>query len=142
MLPLEDRCAVAELEKRIRALLDEIKDPCSVAASVPMGLGEMGIVKEVRIASDGKVDIELRLTSPFCEMISYMTKEALAKVGSLPAVTGVTVRHDSGLEWDHDMIAPEAQARRRHRLLMLRTRLEQHQHEHQQQAASREVASA
>jgi len=40
-------------------------------------------------------------------------------VGELPGVTEVSVRHDSGLDWDHDMIAPEAQARRRRRLLAL-----------------------
>ncbi len=141
MLPLETGLDPAQLEKRIRGLLDEIQDPCSIAASVPMGLGEMGIVKEVRVESDGKVDIELRLTSPFCEMISYMTNEALAKVGSLPGVTGVTVRHDSGLEWDHDMIAPEAQARRRRRLALLQSSFAQQQQK-QQQAQARAVASS
>jgi metal-sulfur cluster biosynthetic enzyme len=128
MLPIGNGPDTALLEKEIRRLLDEIKDPCSIAASVPMGLGEMGIVKEVRIAAEGQVTIELRLTSPFCEMISYMTNQALAKVGSLPGVTGVTVLHDSGLEWDHDMIAPEAQARRQRRLTMLHTLFTQQQH--------------
>lgn len=107
-------------EEDIRQILDEIKDPCSVAASVPMGLNEMGIIKSVCVNPDGHVDIELRLTSPFCEMISFMRNEALSKIGGLPGVTGVSVRHDSGLDWDHDFIAPGAQARRRKRLDMLR----------------------
>jgi metal-sulfur cluster biosynthetic enzyme len=107
-------------ERDIRATLDDIKDPCSVAASIPMGLDEMGIVKSVAIADSGQVDIGLRLTSPVCEMIGYMRKEAIARIGALPGVTGVSVSHDSGLDWDHDMIAPEAQARRQHRLAMLR----------------------
>ena len=108
----------------IRAILDEIKDPCSVAASVaasiPMGLDEMGIVKSVNISGDGHVEVELRLTSPVCEMIGYMRNEANAKIGAQQGVTGVSVSHDSGLDWDHDMIAPEAQARRQRRLAMLR----------------------
>lgn len=107
-------------ERDIRAILDEIKDPCSVAASIPMGLDEMGIVKSVKIAGSGQVEIGLRLTSPVCEMIGYMRKEAMAKIGALPGVTGVSVSHDSGLDWDHDMISPEAQARRQRRLAMLR----------------------
>ncbi len=106
-------------ESDIRAILDEIKDPCSVAASVPMGLDEMGIVKSVNIAGCGHVEIELRLTSPVCEMIGYMRNEAITKIGALQGVTGVSVCHDSGLDWDHDMIAPEAQARRQRRLAML-----------------------
>lgn len=107
-------------ERDIRAILDEIKDPCSVAASIPMGLDEMGIVKSVNIAGSGQVEIGLRLTSPVCEMIGFMRKEAIAKIGALPGVTGVSVSHDSGLDWEHDMIAPQAQARRQRRLAMLR----------------------
>lgn len=108
------------VELDIRAILDEIKDPCSVAASIPMGLDEMGIVKSVHIAGSGQVEIGLRLTSPVCEMIGYMRSEAIARIGALPGVTGVSVSHDSGLDWDHDMIAPAAQARRQRRLAMLR----------------------
>ena len=66
-----------------------------------MGLSEMGLIKTVRINPDGSVGIELRLISPFCEMISFMKSEAIAKVGALPGVTGVTVIHDSGFDWDH-----------------------------------------
>lgn len=106
-------------EAEVRRILDEIKDPCSVAASVPMGLDEMGIVKSVTI-DDGRVSVELRLTSPFCEMISFMRNEALAKIGKLPGVCSVAVTHDSGLDWDHDLIAPAAQARRQRRLDRMR----------------------
>lgn len=106
-------------EAEVRRILDEIKDPCSVAASVPMGLDEMGIVKSVTV-DDGRVSVELRLTSPFCEMISFMRNEALAKIGKLPGVRSVAVTHDSGLDWDHDLIAPAAQARRQRRLDRMR----------------------
>lgn len=119
MMTPESNSDLAALKQDIRRVLDEIKDPCSVAASVPMGLDEMGIVKAVHISSGGHVEVELRLTSPFCEMIAYLTNETLAKVGKMPGVTGVSVRHDSGLDWDHDMIAPQAQARRQQRLTML-----------------------
>ena len=110
----------ALLEQRVRGVLDEIKDPCSIATSVPMGLCEMGIVKAIRVSDAGDVEIELRLTSPVCEMIGYMKSEALAKVNALPGVVSVNVRHDSGLDWTPDLIAPAAQARRGRRLQMLR----------------------
>lgn len=103
-------------EADVRSVLDQIKDPCSVAACVPMGLSEMGLIKTVEVGPDGCVDIELRLTSPFCEMIAFMKNEAEARVGALPGVTGVTVRHDTGFDWDHELIAPAAQARRQARL--------------------------
>lgn len=106
----------ASLTEDVRRLLDEIKDPCSVATSVPMGLTEMGLIKSVEIRAGGRIDVELRLTSPFCEMVPYMQQEAIRKIGELPGVTEVCVTHDSGLDWEHDMIAPAAQARRRRRL--------------------------
>ena len=111
----------ALLEPAIRAILDDIKDPCSIAASVPMGLDEMGIIGSLAVTSDGAVDVQLRLTSPFCEMIAYMRNEIIARVSKLPGVTAVSVGHDSGFDWDHDMIAPEAQARRQRRLAQLRS---------------------
>ena len=108
------------VEKDILQILDGIKDPCSVATSVPMGLNEMGLIRSVAISPVGQVHIELRLTSPFCEMIAFMRNTAIEKVGSLPGVTGVSVGHDNGLDWDPDMIAPEAQSRRQRRLALLR----------------------
>ena len=95
-----------------------------MAASVPMGLTEMGLIKTVAISKEGHVDVRLRLTSPFCEMIAYLMREAAAKVSALAGVASVSVTHDAGLEWDHDMIAPEAQARRAARLQKLRSAFE------------------
>lgn len=115
-----------ELVRATYRLLDEIYDPCSVATSVPMGLVEMGIVKAVEVSEDGKVRISLRLTSPFCEMIAFMKKESLSKVGALDGVTACEVEHDSGLDWDHDMIAPAAQRRRQLRLQAVRQRYQAH----------------
>jgi metal-sulfur cluster biosynthetic enzyme len=106
--------------ERIRAILNEIKDPCSVAASTPMGLDEMGLVRSLEITPDGHVTLVLRLTSPFCEMVPFMRNEAIEKIRRLPGVAEVTVNHDSGLDWDPDLIAPEARARQRRRLRTLR----------------------
>jgi metal-sulfur cluster biosynthetic enzyme len=104
----------------IRSVLDEIKDPCSVAASTPMGLDEMGLVRSLEITADGQVAVVLRLTSPFCEMVPFMRNQAIEKIRHLPGVAGVTVEHDSGLDWDPDFIAPAARERQRRRLRTLR----------------------
>jgi metal-sulfur cluster biosynthetic enzyme len=109
------------LEREVRRVLDEVKDPCSVAASVPMGLDEMGIIKSVRVGGGGQVEVEIRLTSPFCEMVPFFKRETLDKVGRIPGVTAVSFTHDRGWDWDPDMIAPAAQARRRERLIRLRS---------------------
>jgi metal-sulfur cluster biosynthetic enzyme len=115
-----DPDAMASIERQVRRALDEIKDPCSISTSVPMGLCEMGIVKSVSITPEGEVDVELRLTSPVCEMVGYMRTETIARVGALPGVSKVSVRNDSGLDWTPDLIAPEARERRERRLHTLR----------------------
>jgi hypothetical protein len=80
-----------------------------------------GAVKGIApYGDDGRVCIALRLTSPVCEMVGYMRKEAMAKVGAILGVSEVSVGHDSRLDWDHDLIAPAAQARRERSLAMLR----------------------
>ncbi len=104
----------------IREILDQIKDPCSVAASTPMGLSEMGLIRSLRVTPEGHVSVVLRLTSPFCEMVPYMRNEAAAKIERLPGVTSVTVEHDSGLDWEPELIAPQARERQQRRLQQLR----------------------
>lgn len=104
------------LVEDVRGVLDGIHDPCSVAAGVPMGLDEMGIVKTIAVSDEGEVAVTFRLTSPFCEMVAFMRQETIARVSELPGVSAVVVDHDNGLDWDHDLIAPAAQARRRARL--------------------------
>lgn len=105
-----------ELERQIRAQLDLIHDPCSVAAGTPMGLTEMGLVGGVTISPDGDVHIDLRLTSPFCHMIPFFTAEAVRLISALPGVRAVTLQGDMGLDWSPSHIAPAAQARRMLRL--------------------------
>lgn len=105
----------------IFSILDTIKDPCSVANSVPMGLAEMGLVDSVQIAEDGSVAIHLRLTSPFCEMIAFFQNEVTDKVAALAGVSQVKVTHDAGLDWDPDMIAESARIRRQQRIDQLKS---------------------
>lgn len=105
-----------ELRRQILEKLDEIKDPCSCAQGTPMGLTEMGLIGSIDLSCDGDVQVNLRLTSPFCHMIAFLQAEAVQRVGSVPGVRSVTVKGDEGLDWSPSMISPEAQARRDKRL--------------------------
>jgi len=101
-----------ELSEQIVAVLDEIKDPCSLAARTPLGLAEMGLVKDVVIGPDGQVTIDLRLTSPFCHMIGFFKTEAIRLVGALPGVRSVELRADNGLDWSPRDMTAAAHAKR------------------------------
>jgi metal-sulfur cluster biosynthetic enzyme len=87
-----------------------------VAAGTPIGLTEMGLVRDVVVSAEGDVHIDLRLTAPFCHMIPFFQSEAIRLVSELPGVRCVTLKGDMGLDWSPSMIAPAAQARRMLRL--------------------------
>ncbi len=107
----------------IIAELDAIKDPCSVASGVPMGLAEMGLVDTIDVSLTGGVAISLRLTSPFCHMIGYFKTEIERRVMALPGITSVLLSADNGLDWSPDRISAAAQTRRTAHLQEMQTRL-------------------
>ena len=94
------------------ARLDAIKDPCSAATGVPLGLVEMGLVKRLEIGPDGAAMVELRLTAPFCHMIAYFHREITEGLLMLPGITGITVSTDDGLDWHPELMSPAARAAR------------------------------
>ena len=100
------------LRALITAELDEIKDPCSLAAGTPFGLAEMGLVDEIAISDAGEVLVKLKLTSPFCHMIGFFTQEATRRIGALSGVTTVELQGDAGLDWLPSRMSPAATARR------------------------------
>jgi metal-sulfur cluster biosynthetic enzyme len=98
-------------ERAIRARLDEVGDPCSVANGVPMGLSEMGLVDDV-VVDDTQITVRLRLTSPSCMMGGYFRSQIQARLADLANGRTVTVTHDLGLDWLPTMIEPAAAERR------------------------------
>jgi metal-sulfur cluster biosynthetic enzyme len=107
----------------ILAELDEIKDPCSMASGVPMGLAEMGLIDTLDVSPRGEVVIRLRLTSPFCHMIGFFKTEAKRRVMALPGITSVSLSADNGLDWSPERISAAAQTRRAEYLNEMQTQL-------------------
>ena len=108
------------LRSDVLRVLDEIKDPCSVGFGDPMGLSEMGLIRSVDISPAGDVNVCLRLTSPFCEMIGFFKNTAVDKIRELPSVGAVVVETDSGFDWSPEFMSPARQQQRRERLRTLR----------------------
>ena len=104
--------AMNDRRAAIIAELDEIKDPCSMASGVPMGLAELGLIDTIDISPSGDVSIRLRLTSPFCHMIGFFKTEVQRRVIALPGIVSVSLSADNGLDWSPDRISAPAQARR------------------------------
>jgi len=111
------------LRARILAELDQIKDPCSVASGTPLGLVEMGLIKQLDISDKGAVAIQLCLTAPFCHMIAFFKKETSERIGALEGVSSVALIPDNGLDWSFNRMSPQARQRREEQFALVNARL-------------------
>ncbi len=106
--------SAADVEARVRAALDAVKDPCSQARGAPAGLAEFGLVCELVVEPrDGgwAAELAIRLTDPGCLLGAELVRAAREAVSALPELTAVDVRlsHDHG--WTEADMAPAARAR-------------------------------
>ena len=82
---------VQEIGDKIVGVLKTIYDP-----EIPVNIYELGLIYDIKINEDKKVDIEMTLTSPNCpvaESLPNMVKENILKVEGVEGV-------DLKLVWD------------------------------------------
>jgi metal-sulfur cluster biosynthetic enzyme len=86
----------------IRARLNEIADPCSIAAGAPAGLVEMGLVRDVTVrdAPDGAVvRVRIGLTEPGCMMGASFVVRTRECLEGLPGIACVDVELEHDCDW-------------------------------------------
>ena len=94
-------------EREVRAALNEIIDPCSVAAGEPAGLVDMGLVRLINIRDNGaQVQVVLALTEPTCLMGFPFMRSARDRLEALPDVERVEVSLDPAFQWSPGDLAP------------------------------------
>lgn len=101
-------------EAIVRAMLNEIVDPCSAAAGSPAGLVDMGLVRHVDVRhgpAGTRVSVTIGLTEPGCWMGFPFTKQATERLRGLPGVSEVNVRLDPSAIWAPSDMSPEYRQR-------------------------------
>lgn len=91
------------LEDKIVQTLKSIYDP-----EIPVDVYELGLIYEVRIDKENKVEIDMTLTSPNCPVAETMPKEVEDKVNSIDEVKEAKVIIVFDPPWDKDMMSEEA----------------------------------
>ena len=101
--------ATFDLETEIRRDLNEIVDPCSAAAGTPIGLIDMGIVREIEITGS-ELRIQLLPTFPACRFLPIFEAEIRKRLESRHLTVTVEV---AGVDivWDESFMAPTARDR-------------------------------
>jgi metal-sulfur cluster biosynthetic enzyme len=97
-------------ESELRAAIQTIPDPCSLATGVPLSIGEMGLLQALEF-SEGRVTVRLQLTSPMCMMAAYFMREIEQRLSTHEGVQSVHVSFDPALEWRPEHISAEGRQR-------------------------------
>ena len=101
-------------EAEIRAALDGVLDPCSVAAGAPAGLAEMGLIRALEL-SDGEdgasIRVRIGVTEPGCLMGASFAAQARARLELLDGVAHVEIELDHANDWMPSDIDPGYQQR-------------------------------
>jgi FeS assembly SUF system protein len=79
------------LHEQIVAALKTCYDP-----EIPVDIYELGLIYDVAISGEGKVDVTMTLTSPMCPVAESLPPEVEAKVRGVPGVREARV----SVTWD------------------------------------------
>jgi len=92
-----------KLKNEIVEVLKTIHDP-----EIPVNIYELGLIYDVDIDRNNKVEIKMTLTSPGCPVAGSMPIEIQNKVYSVPGVNFVEVKVVWEPPWNHDMMSEAA----------------------------------
>lgn len=102
---------IAKLIEDVRSALENVVDPCSIAAGAPINVLDMGIIRDI-VPEGENVVVGLRPTSPFCFQLELISQKIREMVD--PVVRGQcrvdTITAD---DWVPEMMSEGARARLR-----------------------------
>lgn len=85
---------MSTMETTIMEALRPVVDP-----EIGMSVVDLGMIREVSIGAEGKVEVKMVLTTPFCPLATFLTEQVRQAVASVP---GVAEAHVTVLDmpWD------------------------------------------
>jgi FeS assembly SUF system protein len=93
----------ADLENGIVEALKTVFDP-----EIPVNIYELGLIYDIDIQEEGKVQVKMTLTAPGCPVAGSLPGEVQAKVESVPGVASADVELVWDPAWDPSMMSEAA----------------------------------
>jgi FeS assembly SUF system protein len=90
-------------EDAIVAVLKTVFDP-----EIPVDIYELGLIYAIEIADDGKVKVEMTLTTPACPSAQELPGQVEEAVRAVAGVTDVTVEVVWDPPWDPSRVSEDA----------------------------------
>ncbi len=100
---LNDSVDLKQLEYDIIQTLKTCYDP-----EIPVDIYELGLIYRIDIYPDGRVEIDMTLTSPMCPVAGSLPLEVERKIRDLPGVSDVKVNVVWEPMWNKDMMSDVA----------------------------------
>jgi len=103
-LPHTPATSASPTEAEVLAALEQVVDPCSVTAGVPLSLVDMGLVVGWSYAG-GVLDLSLTVTGPGCTYLGLLADAAGQVLRGLPVVAEVRVAFVPDIVWDESRMS-------------------------------------
>ena len=83
--------------------IKEVFDP-----EIPVNIYDLGLIYEIKIDEEKKVEIIMTLTSPNCPVAESLPKEVSQKIKNLNGMKSLAVYLTFDPPWDQDMMSEDA----------------------------------
>ena len=90
-------------KKDIVNQIKEVFDP-----EIPVNIYDLGLIYEIKIDEEKKVEIIMTLTSPNCPVAESLPKEVSQKIKSLKGMKSLAVYLTFDPPWDQNMMSEDA----------------------------------
>ena len=92
------------LRERVEAALRTVYDP-----EIPVNIYELGLVYGLNVSEDGKVDVEMTLTTPNCPAATMIPRDVETKIKAVEGVREANVQLVWDPPWDKSRMSEAAQ---------------------------------
>ncbi|WP_407927871.1 SUF system Fe-S cluster assembly protein [Belnapia arida] len=90
-------------EDAVISMMKTVFDP-----EIPVDIYELGLIYAVEIEDDGKVKVEMTLTTPSCPSAQELPSQVEESIRMVPGVTGVKVEVVWDPPWDQGRMSEDA----------------------------------
>ncbi len=95
--------AIPDIEMDIVQVLKNTFDP-----EIPVNVYDLGLIYEINVDEERKVEVIMTLTAPNCPMADQMLMEINEKVAAVKGVTDVVMNLTFDPPWEKNMMSEEA----------------------------------
>jgi FeS assembly SUF system protein len=98
-----ENAGAPEIRQKVVDILKTVYDP-----EIPVNIYELGLVYRVEVSNDGKVEIDMTLTSPACPVAESLPIQVEEQVNQIEGVSSVRVDITWDPPWRPEMMSEAA----------------------------------